>query len=217
MFMDPSHAAAFHVPPTPGRPGRQPGPFATHPGNDPHRREVEDFIGRIYARRYGARISQFAPVLVSLRDQHGALVAAAGYRGAAQAPLFLERYLDAPIEMVMSRHVDARPTRSGIVEVGHLAAGRAGEGRRLVHLLGPHLAAQGFQWVVGTLTQELRHLFLRIGVAPLELGRADPSALGEEAILWGSYYEHGPAVLAGHIPQALGRLARRAGRGGERA
>jgi AcrR family transcriptional regulator len=184
-------------------------PFAVHPPHDPRRGEVEDFIRAVYARRYGAQVPHFAPILVSLRDADGGISAAAGYRGAAELPLFLERYLSAPVENLLAPLAGARPAREAIVEVGHLAAGRAGEGRRLIFLLGPHLATQGYQWVVGTLTEELRHLFQRIGVTPLALGRADPGALGEDAAHWGSYYDHGPLVLAGHLPQALRHLARR--------
>jgi hypothetical protein len=184
-------------------------PFDLHPEGDPRRMQVEDFIRQVYARHFDARVTHFAPVLVSLRDRAGTLVAAAGYRHAAQGPLFLERYLDAPVERVLARHDESRAARADIVEVGHLAAGRAGEGRRLIYLLGPHLASLGFQWVVGTLTQELRQMFVRIGVAPLELGPADSAALGPDAKDWGSYYEHGPLVLAGHLPDALQRLGKR--------
>ena len=73
----------------------------------------------------------------------------------------------------------------------------------------PHLATLGFQGVVSTLTEELRHLFVRIGVTPLALGAADPARLGDEAADWGDYYAHHPVVLAGHLPLALRILARR--------
>jgi hypothetical protein len=99
--------------------------------------------------------------------------------------------------------------RRYIVEVGHLAAARAGEGRRLILRLGPHLAAEGFEWVVSTLTQELRNLFVRMGVAPLALGVADPAVLGDQAAQWGSYFDHRPLVLAGRLDAALQMLARR--------
>jgi hypothetical protein len=79
----------------------------------------------------------------------------------------------------------------------------------LILMLGPHLAAAGFDWVVSTLTEELRHLFVRLGVVPLALGVADPVALGEDAAGWGSYYDHRPVVLAGQIELALQMLARR--------
>jgi hypothetical protein len=134
----------------------------------PERAEVEDFIRQVFADRFEARLAGFAPQLVALRDAQGDLVAAAGYRPADGGPLFLERYLPGPIEALLAPHAGGRPARAGVVEVGHLAARQAGAGRRLIGLMGPHLAEQGFQWVVSTLTEELRQLFLRIG----EIGRA---------------------------------------------
>lgn len=189
-----------------------PGPrLVVHDEDDAQRAEVEAFIGRVYARRFGAQVRSFAPTLVSLRDPlDGSILAAAGYRSARQSPLFLERYLDAPVETQLAAQSGAPlARRDGIFEVGHLAADRAGEGRRLIFLLGPHLAAEGAQWVVSTLTEELRHLFVRLGIAPLALGRADPAVLGTDVAQWGSYYDHRPVVLAGHLRQALRLLARR--------
>ena len=183
--------------------------LSTHPVGDPARAPVEAFIRRVYARRFGADPMHFAPTLVGLRDETG-LVAAAGYRSAGTGRLFLEAYLQAPIERVLAAHDGEAPARARIVEVGHLAAARAGEGLRLMRLLGPHLAALGFHWVVCTLTEELHHLFDRLGVAPMVLGRADPAALGAQARHWGRYYEHHPKVLAGHLPRALQQLTRRA-------
>jgi hypothetical protein len=65
--------------------------------------------------------------------------------------------------------------------------------------------------VVSTLTEELRLLFMRLGVAPLALGVADPQCLGDDLADWGSYYEHRPVVLAGSLDAALHALARRQG------
>ena len=58
---------------------------------------------------------------------------------------------------------------------------------------------------------------MAISLAPAALERvrgylaADPSALGDEAAAWGSYYAHEPVVLAGEVQPALRRLAREAG------
>jgi hypothetical protein len=175
----------------------------------PRRAEVEAFIGAVYRERFRAELRHFAPVLVSLHDDQGECVAAAGYRAADIGPLFLERYLSDAVESLLPAPAGHRPQRQRIVEVGHLAAVRAGEGRRLILLLGPHLAGRGFEWVVSTLTQELRNLFLRMGVAPLALGVADPEVLGDDAAQWGSYYDHRPLVLAGRLDAALQMLARR--------
>lgn len=192
------------APPPPATPR-----LRVHGPDDEGRAAVERFIHGVFRQRYGADVQQFAPQLVSLRDADGELVAAAGYRHADGAPLFLERYLGAPVETLLAGPGGQRPQRAHIAEVGHLAAARAGEGRRLVLLLGPHLAAQGTRWVVSTLTEELRHLFLRLGIAPLSLGAADPALLGADAARWGSYYEHHPVVLAGQLELALKVLARR--------
>lgn len=184
-----------------------------HGPGDTRRAEVETFIARIYAQRYGAVVTTFAPVLVSLQDAgSGQIVAAAGYRNAQQAPLFLESYLGAPIESLLSAHSKTQLARSDIVEMGHLAADRAGEGRRLILLLAPLLAGQGFSWVVSTLTQELRLLFVRLGIAPIALAAADPAALDQSAGQWGSYYNHDPVVLAGDLQQAMRQLALRQSR-----
>ncbi len=183
--------------------------LAVHAHDDPQRTQVERFIREVFARRYGADVRHFAPLLVSLQDR-GEIVAAAGYRSAAEAPLFLERYLPSPVETLLGAGEESPPARRHVVEVGNLAADRAGEGRRLIALMGPHLAAQGFQWVVGTITNELRHLFIRLGVTPLALGTAHAAALGDDAAHWGSYYAHEPVVLAGHLGLALRHMARRA-------
>lgn len=186
------------------------GRLVLHLPGDPHRAPVERYIREIYARRYGARVPAFAPMLLAL--QHGDdLLAAAGYRLAKAGPLFLEAYLDRPVEALISAQTGKVVGREGIVEVGHLATKRGGEGRRLIQFLGPYLVAEGFQWVVGTVTQELRAMLVRLGVAPLTLGPADPSSLGGEARHWGTYYEHGPVVLAIHLRRALRQyLARHA-------
>ncbi len=200
------HRAGGQCPPRePAHPPR----LSVHRTGDAHRERVEEFIRQVYARRFGANVTAFAPVLVSLHDPlDDSIVAAAGYRQASGETLFLERYLDAPVEQVLARQGGDAPARAGIFEVGHLAARRAGEGRRLIFLLGDHLAGEGAQWVVSTLTEELRHLFVRLGITPLALGRADPGVLGGAASQWGSYYDHHPVVLAGHVQQALRLLAR---------
>jgi AcrR family transcriptional regulator len=208
----------------PRPPMREPKPFPSAPPTaegraslvavdqrHPLRQDTESFIQAVYRARYGARLRVFMPTLVALRDAQGDLLAAAGYRDAGAHALFLERYLDRPVEQLLATGARMPPPRRRIVEVGHLAAAQAGQGRRLILQLGPQLASQGFEWVVSTLTEELRHLFKRLGLVPVALGMADPALLGAEAADWGSYYEHHPLVLAGQIGPALQALARQRG------
>ena len=195
----------------PRRAGAERARLRLHRAGDAGRVEAEAFVRKIYRQRYGAEVREFAPRLLVLHDDDGSPIAAAGYRSAGAGPLFLERYLDAPVERLLNGESAPPPSRHRVVEVGHLAGSVAGAGRRLMALLGAHLAAEGYEWVVGTLTEELRHLFERAGVEARVLGRADPARLGAAAAGWGSYYEHRPLVLAGRLEPALHRLARRAG------
>ncbi|MFO6419891.1 thermostable hemolysin [Hylemonella sp. W303a] len=188
-------------------PGRR--HLAVHPVDDEERPQVERFIHDVYRDRYGARVQHFAPTLISLRDEAGEISAAAGYRVADSGPLFLERYLSEPVEALLGRDACASVSRARIVEVGHLSAVQPGAGKRLIHLMGPHLASLDLEWVVSTLTQELQHLFVRLGITPLALGLADPALLGADAADWGSYYDHRPVVVAGRLDLGLRALARR--------
>jgi hypothetical protein len=180
--------------------------LSLHDTRDTRRGEVEDFIRGVYARCYGAQVRHFAPVLVGLRE-NGVLLAAAGYRNAGAESLYLERYLPSPVETLVAACSGTVPERGRIVEVGHLAATRGGDGRRLIRMLALHLAGEDFEWIVGTVTQELQTLLGRLGVTSLALGAAEPTALGEEAVHWGRYYEHHPVVLATHLRRALRRRA----------
>ena len=180
-----------------------------HSAGDPQRPGVETFIRRVYARRYGATVTAFMPLLVSLAAPDGEILAAAGYRSAATGELFLEHYLREPVEDELTWHAGRPLARREIVEIGHLAAARAGAGRRLMLLLGPHLSQQRFRWAVATLTRELRQMLTRMGVAPMVLAPADPQVLGDDAAHWGSYYQHQPVVVAGEVLPALRRLAQR--------
>lgn len=181
-----------------------------HRDRNAERLATEQFIARIYAEHFDARIGAVlaaAPTLVSLADEDGRPVAAAGYRRAG-GPLFLENYLQRPVEAAIAAAGGHGVERAAIAEVGHFASGRAGEGRRLMALLGRHLVAEGCSWVVSTATGELRSIFGRLGIAPLTLGQADPAVLGDSAARWGSYYTHAPLVLAGEIRANLARFDR---------
>ncbi|HRO58733.1 MAG TPA: thermostable hemolysin [Burkholderiaceae bacterium] len=175
-----------------------------HLPGDPERADVEAFIAATYARHFGARLTVFAPNLVSIREGD-AIVAAAGFRVATEA-LFLERYLDEPIEAMLARCAGVSIARESIVEIGHLSVRRANEGRRLFPLLARHLATGKLQWGVSTVTEELRHLLTRMSVPSVALGVADPSRLGLAASDWGRYFDHRPVVVAGPLALARARL-----------
>jgi hypothetical protein len=203
MLMEP--ALNLAEPPHAGLVVAAPPRFVVHRGDSCGRTDAQRFIQRIYAAHYDAMVRSWAPVLVTL-EEDGVIQAAAGYRVAA-ARLFLERYLQQPVEAAIAQRAGQCVARASIVEVGHFSSARPGAGRRLMALLGRHLAAQGHAWAVSTTTEELRLIFRRLRMRTVELGRADPAMLGDAAADWGSYYEHAPLVMAGEIRSNLGCFA----------
>lgn len=164
------------------------------------RDDAEQFIRRCFFAMHGANIQRFMPRLLSLRAKGGDRIAAFGLRNAAQSPLFLENYLDCPIEETLHNRLRQPVRREEIVEVGNLSALYPGAARWLIVALTAMLHEEGYRWVVFTGTKALRNGFHRLGLQPVELGAATLMHLpAEDRADWGSYYDHAPAVLAGNI------------------
>ena len=163
------------------------------------RSELERFIAERFRASYGAEVRHFCAHLLGARDETGAWRAAAGYTPAASRSLFLEQYLDRPVEAVLAGALGERVPRERIVEVGNLAAAPAGCGRRFLPALGRHLTALDYRWAVFTATRELRHLLERLAFPALELGPAARERLPDGGAAWGTYYAHQPSVMAGCI------------------
>lgn len=190
-------------------PLRRPAARTIHvPKASPRRAEAEAFIARVFAERYGARITAFALDLMLL-ERAGQVRAAAGWRGAGQQCLFLENYLDQPAEALISRAAGHPVARDRVVEVGHLAAARPGGGSDMILALADQLHGLGYEWVIFTATRELIGIFTKLGLPPLALASADPARLGAAAAEWGRYYDTRPIVVAGRIRQALDMVGRR--------
>ncbi|MBK6602511.1 MAG: thermostable hemolysin [Betaproteobacteria bacterium] len=173
----------------------------------PRRAETEAFIRASFARHYGAEVSAFAPHLMLLEQQQR-IVAATGWRAAKDDALFLERYLDQPVEQALARLAKQEVRRERIVEVGNLAAEKPGGTVQVVRALTAHLDRLGYEWVVFTATRELVGIFSRLGLPLLAIAAADPARLGDAVGAWGRYYETQPVVVAGRIRRASERIGR---------
>jgi len=167
------------------------------------RPEIEAFIRNGFDRAYRARINHFMPRLMSLR-RDSRLTAACGLRSAAAEPLFLEIYLDQPVEDALAAASGHPLSRNSIIEVGNLVVARAGEARRLIIHLTHHLAIAGADWVVFTAVPALRNSFTRLGIPLLLLAAADSTRLDAAARAdWGNYYAGGPTVTAVNVGAAF--------------
>lgn len=174
---------------------------------DQDRPALEAFVRQVFARVYGARVSQFMPRLIGLRSAQGRLVAALGLRDAGSGPLFLEQYLDAPVEHLLEVRTGRVVDRAGIMELGNLAAEHPGSARRLIMNLALCLHNAGFAWVVFTITPSLVNSFRRLDLDLICLGPARRERLCPKAQAeWGRYYDSGPMVYGAHIPGGLPRI-----------
>lgn len=161
------------------------------------RAEVEQFISEVFRKAYGAKIRRFKPCLMSLRDQDHKLVAACGFVSAAAGPLFLEAYLDQPIEEVIAARTGLPVRRDDIIGVGNFSVTEPGTARYLITAIVDRLYATHNQWAVFTAIPVVRNAFVKMGLDPVILGEPDKTRLSpEEQTEWGSYYAQKPQIMA---------------------
>jgi hypothetical protein len=165
----------------------------------PRRKDVETFIAQRFLDVHGARINSFMPELLALFDAQGEVLAAVGKRAASTQRLFLEYYLDSPVEQVIAERGGDFRERSGIVEIGNLASRDRRASRALFRILSKRLHAERFEWAVFTSCGSLQRLFATLGIQTITLGRALQGRLPQDQQTWGGYYEDNPRVVAGRV------------------
>lgn len=173
------------------------------------RSAAEQLIAGKYARAYRAAPSLDYP---HLHAQHcrGRTIAALGYRRAAAGSLFLEAYLDAPVETVLADQLGRAFARHDIVEIGNLASDNAPAMVALWAATANDLGGEA-EVAVAVLTAPLRAMFHRLGLQLHALAPARASRILEGG-QWGDYYNHDPVVCAGYIAEGQAKLARFAAR-----
>lgn len=142
------------------------------------------------------------PTLLALEGHSGRVCGVVGFRQAAAEPLFLERYLQRPVETALAEYAGEAVRRSEIVEVGNLASLSCRAACHLVAALPRVLLADGNRWIVFTATTAVRGMLARFRAPVIELARATRDRLdeGEE---WGRYYDNDPRVVAGYLQDGI--------------
>lgn len=163
----------------------------------PRRAELEAFIREVFRRAHGAIIRHFMPQLMSLRDADGQLLAVCGLRNAADGKLFLETYLEAPVETLISAKASEGIAREDIVEIGNLAVAEPGMAPVLLASVSKYLHDTGTQWAVFTAIPMLKNSLARLNMQLETLGQAGIEHIpAEQRPEWGSYYDKQPQVMA---------------------
>jgi hypothetical protein len=170
-------------------------------GSDaPDRAELEAFVGAAFRRRHDATVTSFMPTLLSFRDRGGDLRGVVGLRAAVSQPLYLEQYLEQPVETSIAAATDQAVRRDQVVEVGNLAGANCRAAMRMVALLPGYLLSRDYRWIVFTATSTVRGILEGFGAPLVELARADGARVAGSPDRWGRYYETDPRVLAGYLP-----------------
>lgn len=167
-------------------------------------RSEAGLVKRRFLEIHGARI---VPSFASYRhvDRAEAPRATLGYRRAESEPLFLERYLDTPVEQLVSATLDRPTQREHIIEIGNLAADDAFAMIELWGSVANDLGAD-HEVAVATLTAPLRAMFARIGV-PIKLLAPASASRADAPDVWGRYYAGDPWVCAGVISEGQNAIS----------
>lgn len=193
------------------------------------RTDAEICIHDRFLDAFGAELQTFLPILLSMKCANR-LSGIAGISQADRQDLFLEQYLDAPVEQALAlamkevrvqsespspaiNHTattDSNFARNSIVEIGNLVAASNGASLAIFVVLAGVLSQAGFTHMVFTATEKLRSKFDRLGYETLFLADADPRRLASENLdSWGSYYANKPQVIAGQLSTAMSLIKSR--------
>ena len=178
---------------------------AVRPG-DTCRAELERYVQLAFQAKHGAHVRSFMPTLLAFRDRAGALGGVAGIRGADEGRLYLEQYLDRPVEQALvsalATRGNERVERGQIAEVGNLAGASCRAAVRMVAQIPGYLLAHRYTWIVFTATSALRGILARFDAPLVELARAEGPRVAGASDEWGRYYETDPRVYAGWLRDA---------------
>ena len=168
--------------------------FSLHSESSPLRNNLESYIAEKYKQAHKASISKFMPILLEM-TKGGESQAALGLRPGHYRPMFLEQYLDSPIEQQISRLAKQPIDRCSLIEIGNLVVTQRRAGLLLFVILGKLVAEAGYDWLIFTVTGEVERLLRSLGFDPQYLVAADPARVKGGTENWGHYYDNNPRVM----------------------
>lgn len=173
---------------------------ATLSAGHSQRRDAERLIETVYASTFDVQLTAHFPDIIAVIDASERVVAAAGCRRADRSRLFLEHYLDEPIERSLSRLSGRTVARAEVAEIGNLATSGAGPAAAILFgALAAHLRDDGAAFAVATATRRLRRAFKAFGFGAAEIAPAVRGNLPNAGADWGRYFDHDPVVVWGRV------------------
>jgi len=167
------------------------------------------FVHQQYWRAHGATLRSLMFTRFAILGEDNAPSAVVGIKQFNDQSTLVEKYLDSPIEQVISQFIKQPVLRSQVVEVGNLAADSLIQSCRLIVFLLNWLSEQGIQYATCTGTNAVRLALKRARVPFNTIGDADAERLGDERWHWGSYYDNDPKILLIDIKEGLSAVSTR--------
>lgn len=177
-----------------------------YPQQHRSREVVEGFIHDTFKQAYGAEISHFLPQLMAVQRGEKTEAALGLCHADDHSPLFLECYLDTPLEQLLAEQFQRPISRQRIVEVGNLAAAPPGAARYLFMALNAYLLGAGAEWAVFTAVPRVINSFAKLGIQLQPIAEATIERLPEPQGVWGSYYDSQPQVVVGNVAYGAERI-----------
>jgi hypothetical protein len=170
------------------------------------RQALERYIANKFLQVHDAHVNEYLTIIVGVNDGEQ-ILGAFGLRPGQYRPMFLEQYLDTPIEQQVALISTQLVDRHALMEVGNLAIASQKFGPTAMVLMAMSLAEAGYEWMVFTVTLQVEKLMKRLGFKPHYLASADPHRLKGDQSLWGSYYDNNPQVMVGSVKVAADVIA----------
>jgi hypothetical protein len=167
------------------------------------RSDLEARIRSGFGMHFDACIEGFMPRFAHYRHASGA-TGVIGIRRASDEPLFLESYLNEPVESVIAEASGTVPGRDRVAEVGQFVVDDRDIVTCFFRDLVPFLVENDFDWVCFTGTDRIRALLARIGLHGLPVARAEETRVSQSPDRWGRYYEFDPIVVLGKLSDPEG-------------
>ena len=168
----------------------------------PDRSRVEQYISDVFKNHYDAQVHDFHPLLITIENSLGDIIAALGMRFADYQRLFAEEYSHKQIDHLFTESFKVAGDRKHTIEIGNLASSHSGYAKFLFVAMTRILAEWQFQWLTFTAVPAVINVFKKLKLNPVEVCRAHLRDLKIGSSDWGDYYQHNPRVMLGDITSA---------------